>query len=174
LQIVPPFSKPLCLSLWKDLTSPAPKLEDDTIHNFVSRRFGQEVADYAVSALVCGVCAGNAKKISVNLLMSGLFQNEQLHGSIIKGVIKSVANREIVDSSKSLLATRANVEKWSVWSLSGGLETLPARIGEVLREDPNVELQTETPCESIEFSSDECQVNSIQGLNDHLPSLSGS
>lgn len=38
--------------------------EDDSIYDFVCRRFGKELADFAIDPLVRGICAGDARQIS--------------------------------------------------------------------------------------------------------------
>lgn len=85
-----PFTKPLVYAVLNDLRSPQKELEDDSIYNFVERRFGKEIADYAVAPMICGICAGDAKEISVKFLMRTLFEYEQNDGGVVKGVWKSL------------------------------------------------------------------------------------
>ena len=47
-------------------------------------RFGEDVAQYAVDPLVRGICAGNARELSVHFIASYLHQKEQADGSAIK------------------------------------------------------------------------------------------
>lgn len=70
------LSKPIVMYLMKDLVAPKKyNLEqDETIYDFIERRFGTEIADYIISPVICGICAGNAKDISVNFLMKSLFE----------------------------------------------------------------------------------------------------
>ncbi|KAL4703141.1 hypothetical protein ACJJTC_002482 [Scirpophaga incertulas] len=110
-----PFSKPLIYALFNDIIQPNKHLQDDSIYNFVERRFGKEVADYAISPMICGICAGDAKEISVKFLMKTLFEWEQEHGGVVKGLLKSMFSSK---SSKELelsdLAQKAQEEKWNV------------------------------------------------------------
>ncbi|CAH1170198.1 unnamed protein product [Phaedon cochleariae] len=143
-----PFSKPLILQLMKDITTPRKVIEDESIYDFVNRRFGKEVADYLISAMICGICAGNSKEISVNFLMKTLFRYEQDYGSISKGLIwnffKKIKKPEI-----GSLSMKARQEKWSVYSLENGLEMLPKALHDNIKN--KVSIETSTKCTDIEI-----------------------
>ncbi|XP_044742313.1 protoporphyrinogen oxidase [Chrysoperla carnea] len=148
-----PFSKPLLMSVLSELFQPQKQIPDgdESIYDFIERRFGKDVAEYAISPLICGICAGDAKEISVHFLAKSLFELEQKHGGIIKGTIK-----ELFQNSKKNkielcnLAKRAKSEKWSVYSLKSGLETLPLTLVNNLQEK-KVNLIKNSPCTSLEF-----------------------
>ncbi|XP_008477444.1 protoporphyrinogen oxidase-like [Diaphorina citri] len=146
-----PFSKPLIFSILHDLTTKTVPKTDESIYDFVSRRFGSEVADYAVSSMICGICAGDAKKISVNFLMAKLFELEQLHGGVIKGAIKEMMSKrpDLSGYEESELYRRSRIEKWSVWSVEGGLQTIVNTLGEHLSN--KVEVKMDTTCTNLEF-----------------------
>lgn len=146
-----PFSKPLIYALYHDLKKPHKQLKDDSIYNFVERRFGKEIADYAISPMICGICAGDAKEISVKFLMKTLFEWEQTHGGVVKGLMKSLfsskTGNELVLSD---LARKAQEEKWSVYTIKGGLEMFPNKLQAHLK-DNNVTMNLSTKVEAIEF-----------------------
>lgn len=73
-----PFSKPLAAALLHDLKAEKKVLSDESIYSFVERRFGSELADYVISPMICGICAGDAKEISVKFLTTLLPQLEQV------------------------------------------------------------------------------------------------
>lgn len=73
----PPFTKPLAAALLHDLRAEKKVLEDESIYSFVERRLGPELAKYVISPMMCGICAGDAKEISVKFLMKSLFEFEQ-------------------------------------------------------------------------------------------------
>ncbi|XP_062540289.1 protoporphyrinogen oxidase [Armigeres subalbatus] len=156
LKTVPPFTKPLFFAGFKDMFTGRSKtvLEDETMYSFVERRFGKEIADYAVSAMLCGICAGDAKQISVKFLMSSLFETEQKHGGVVKGMLKEALNKKgKKDAAKDLLSTlakRAKSENWSIYSIHGGLQTLPHRLGTVLQTN-GVGIETDVKFEEILF-----------------------
>lgn len=151
-----PFSKPLISALWNDFRSPGPtsRLEDDSMYNFAARRFGKEIADYAISAMICGICAGNAKEISVKFLMKNLFELEQSYGSITGGIVKKTLSRPPVPPGVPLsaLAKRSRDEKWSIYSIRGGLNTFIEAL-EAYVQNEGVEIHKESPCKAISFGS---------------------
>jgi oxygen-dependent protoporphyrinogen oxidase len=73
---IPPFTKPLFYAGIKDLFTGKSKvpLEDESLYDFVARRFGEEIAQYAISPVICGICAGDAKEISVKFLFKDVFE----------------------------------------------------------------------------------------------------
>lgn len=75
----PPFSKPLAAALLHDISAQKKTLDDESIYSFVERRLGRELAEYAISPMICGICAGDAKQISVKFLMKSLFEWEQVN-----------------------------------------------------------------------------------------------
>lgn len=81
------LNRSLLSVVWNDLKASKVSKDDETIHSFIERRLGRDVADTMISAFVCGVFAGDAHEISVKALMNGLFETEQKHGSIVKGLI---------------------------------------------------------------------------------------
>lgn len=168
------LDRPLINRVWTDLTRPKVIKEDDSIYNFVQRRFGQDIADNILSAIICGVCAGDARQISVNFLLKSHFELEQKYGSVVKGLLvnqlkkwlsKSKKNGtkkedadEPVQNSSSSLAQLAQQEKWSVWSLDGGIEQLPLALADNL-EKRGVKIQTDTKCERLTFKADRVEVS---------------
>lgn len=146
-----PFTKPLIFSIIHDLKAKSVLKTDESLYDFTCRRFGPEVADYAISSMICGICAGDAKKISVNFLMAKLFEVEQKHGGVIKGTFKEMFQKEAdyAGFEESDLFKRSRVEKWSVWSLEGGLERLVKTLND--RVKGRVDVKVDTACTKLEF-----------------------
>lgn len=146
-----PFSKPLIYALFNDIRQPNKLMDDDSIYNFVERRFGKEIADYAISPMICGICAGDAKEISVKFLMKTLFEWEQAHGGVVKGLMRSLFKS---NSDKELeltdLAKKAQEEKWNVYTIRGGLETFPQMMQKYLGEN-DVDIRFNEKIDEIEF-----------------------
>lgn len=131
----PPFSKPLVSAFFHDLRSKPKYVEDDSIYAFVERRFGKEIADYAISPLICGICGGNARQISVNFLLSHFFEREQTYGSIFKSYLRPWNWKRKKSPILSATARRATKEKWSSYSFYDGLESLPNTLAERIQQD---------------------------------------
>lgn len=164
------LDRPLINCLWTDLTAPKISKEDESIYNFVQRRLGQDIADNLVSPIICGICAGDAQKISVNFLLKSLFEAEQKYGSIVKGILanrlkkifsksKDVVEKTNMDSASLhlTLANRAQKEYWALWTLEGGLEQLPQALANNVRKR-GVRIQTEAKCEKVTFKSNHVEL----------------
>ncbi|XP_036128420.1 protoporphyrinogen oxidase isoform X1 [Molossus molossus] len=146
----PPFSKPLLWAGLRELTTPPGKDPDETVHSFAERRLGPEVASLAMDSLCRGVFAGNSRELSVRSCFPSLFQAEQTHRSVLLGLLLGAGQSSQPDSA---LIRQARAERWSQWSLRGGLEMLPQALNHhltssgvtVLRGQPvcGLSLQTE-------------------------------
>lgn len=153
-RINPPFIKPFIFAIINDLKTEKKCLEDESIYDFVARRFGKEYADIPLSAMVCGIFAGDAKEISVKALMNELFEKEQEHGSVIKGLVHSVIEN-ITKGQKEANDLKSNeYKKWSVWSFENGLETLPKQLDYYLRKQENVDVQLGSYCSNVSFKNE--------------------
>ncbi|XP_011922925.1 PREDICTED: protoporphyrinogen oxidase isoform X7 [Cercocebus atys] len=149
----PPFSKPLFWAGLRELTKPRGKEPDETVHSFAQRRLGPEVtlaqrpqtssllnqlqsslfksttpsltlkvASLAMDSLCRGVFAGNSRELSIRSCFPSLFQAEQTHRSVLLGLLLGAGRTPQPDSA---LIRQALAERWSQWSLRGGLEMLP-------------------------------------------------
>lgn len=64
---------------------------DDTpesVYDFAARRIGREAADNLVSAMVLGVFAGNARRLSLQHCFPLMAQMEREYGSLVKAMLK--------------------------------------------------------------------------------------
>ncbi|XP_054443841.1 protoporphyrinogen oxidase isoform X4 [Pteronotus mesoamericanus] len=119
----PPFSKPLFWAGLRELTAPRGKDPDETVHSFAERRLGPEVASLAMDSLCRGVFAGSSRELSVRSCFPSLFQAEQTHRSVLLGLLLGAGRS--APPPGSALVRQARAERWSQWSLRGGLEMLP-------------------------------------------------
>jgi protoporphyrinogen/coproporphyrinogen III oxidase len=58
--------------------------EDESIAEFVARRFGREAVDYLAEPLLAGIHAGDVDRLSVRLLFPRLVDTENQHGSLLR------------------------------------------------------------------------------------------
>ncbi len=91
---------------------------DESIATFIERRLGKQVLDYGVNPFVSGVYAGDPNKLSVKHTFSKLWQMEQEHGNLLKGIIK----RDRSNSSA----------KRALTSFKNGIQTLPKTLADAL------------------------------------------
>lgn len=173
MKTIPPFSQPLMMALWNDLKSEAKKIKykDESIYDFVYRRFGADIADYAISPMICGICAGDAKEISVRFLMNDLFETEQEFGGVVKGIfMKKIKRKKESKHQKNLnslglfaenepsLYAEAKKLKWSMYRVENGLEALPIRLENYLKSN-NVEINLSAECRDMTFVGDNVRLN---------------
>jgi len=154
---LPPFSRPLAMAVFKDLLSPRVKCEDTSLHEFVSRRLGSDIAAYAIDPMVRGICAGDSKQVSVHFIAKYLHQMEQETGRITFGVAKDYMKGLVVKPETSALENlelvkQARGEKWAVWGLENGLESLVEAIQKSLVEK-GVEIKTGVSVENLALSN---------------------
>ncbi|OXU27093.1 hypothetical protein TSAR_008398 [Trichomalopsis sarcophagae] len=176
LKIQEPFKRRLASIIWTDLRAPKEIKEDESIYSFVERRMGKDVADYLISPMICGICAGDAKQISVNFLLKSAFEFEQKHGSMTKGLLLNLlkkksnqsTNKNKTSSTKSHLVEKSELEKWSVWGLRGGLEQFPIALNNSLKSKSNLSLRTKTNCEQITFKPGQVELSVNGKAEKHL------
>ncbi|KAI8906531.1 Protoporphyrinogen oxidase [Powellomyces hirtus] len=147
-----PLLKGLVLSLLKEPFVAASKASDESIHSFVSRRFGQNVADNLVSAVLHGIYAGNAKELSVRSAMPLLWELEKKHGSVGRGLLAPPDRKAVAAALKKAredAKTRdANADAFvrelqsttSIYSFKDGMQTLTDALHRDLETKENVEL----------------------------------
>nr|CAG4641718.1 EOG090X06SP [Eurycercus lamellatus] len=150
----PPFQRPLMAAAFRDIFAAKNPKKDESIYEFVSRRFGPDLAQFAIDPLVRGICAGDSKEISVNFLLKNLKDLEQNNFCVTFGVLKNAMQKSPPSAQPmSDLTKRAKGERWPVWSLQGGLQSLPEALTQKSAE-AGVELFVESPCTGLEFQKD--------------------
>ncbi|XP_069074386.1 protoporphyrinogen oxidase [Pleurodeles waltl] len=150
LKTVPPFTKPLVWCGLRDLTARRGTLPDESIHSFVTRRFGKELADIAIDSLCRGVFAGDCRALSLRACFPMLYNAEQKRRSVILGMALGGGGTPQQDSS---LIRRAKEENWSQWSLQNGMQTLAEAMEEFLKQH-GVEIHKDSPLTGLERTPD--------------------
>jgi len=103
-------------------TKSFPPKTDESIADFVRRKFKPELLDLLVGPFVSGIYAGDPEKISLRAVFPTLHEAEQSAGSIIRGM-KAVAKKRKGPRVKPSLA-----------SFRQGNQTLPKSLAEKLGE----------------------------------------
>ncbi|KAJ8384459.1 hypothetical protein AAFF_G00204800 [Aldrovandia affinis] len=147
VRTVPPFSRPLILSVLKEMVVARGEEEDETVHSFVSRRLGAELADIAIDCLCRGVFAGDCRELSVRSCFPLLFDAERARGSIVLGMMLGSGSGP--DVPPSALASRAQRERWAQWSLQKGMQMLPDALEEWLRNGSHVQIHKHTAVKEL-------------------------
>lgn len=101
--------------------------KEESVADFVRRRVGSDVLNYAASPFVSGIFAGDPERLSLRYAFPTLFEMEQQHGSLFKALRHSEL---------------ANKQAPSLFSFRNGLRTLPfalaEHLGDAVRLDTKV------------------------------------
>ena len=78
------FGGPLISVIWNEFRAPKrdPKIQDESIWSFVSRRFSPTMADNIVDPVFKGICGGDIKYLSANSLLKAFYNHELEKGSV--------------------------------------------------------------------------------------------
>lgn len=96
---------------------PVEQQGEESVTDFVSRRFNKEIADYLFDPILSGIYAGNPDRMSVSEVLPMLPRWEKNYGSVTKGLMKE----------KGVMSGR------SVISLKGGNARLAQQLADRLR-----------------------------------------
>src|SRR5580700_1926125 len=111
-------------SRWKIATEAfrrtKPPSEEETVANFVRRKFGHEILEYLVAPFVSGVYAGDPEQLSLKAAFPSLDEWEREYGSVLRGAMKSRPKGETKASRPQLCSFRQ------------GVATLPRAIAKTL------------------------------------------
>ena len=130
LQKVP--SGRLLRGLWRDILRewrvPPSRAEDETIHAFFSRRFGEKFTERLVDPAIAGIFAGNPRNLSIRSCLPRVFEMEQEKGSLVRGFF------------------RRKRHPFPMFSFKEGMETLPRTLAQTIRAP----IHFNTPIESAD------------------------
>lgn len=80
-------------SRWKVASEPfrrtRPPGHEESVADFVRRKFGHEILEYLVSPFVSGVYAGDPEQLSLKAAFPSLEEWEREYGSVLRGAMKS-------------------------------------------------------------------------------------
>jgi len=116
-------------ALWHECRAPQGDGRDETIANFIRRRFGLHIAKRFVDPLVSGIYAGDIEKLSMRACFPDLFHLEQQSGSIIKGMLKGIFKRRAHGDQSRFIKKMLSSP---IFSFREGMETLTRRLQEIL------------------------------------------
>jgi oxygen-dependent protoporphyrinogen oxidase len=155
-------------SLLKDIlhtteTSRTRSIDDESIHEFISRRFGDGIGEELISGMVHGIYAGDYKTLSVrSSLFKSVWELERKYGGVLNGLRASQKKQDLIDTNNEEETLRRSLNdqslqdlvNCSVWGLKGGLETLITSLRDWLKKKPNVILKSSESIESVVPSPD--------------------
>lgn len=124
---------------------------EESIGQFVVRRFNQEFLDHAIDALVAGIYAGDPNKLSLPHAFPKLKALEDNYGSMIKGQIFGARDRK---KSGEVAKDRA-----AKFSFDEGLQVLPDTLAALLGDS----LKLNTPVTKLAQTDSGWRVSTEQG-----------
>ena len=85
------FSEKLCAI--KEVFLPRGQNPDETVYEFGTRRLGEGVAKYFLDPLVSGICGGDSRELNLQFTFPTIYNLEQKHNSLIRGMFASKKNK---------------------------------------------------------------------------------
>jgi oxygen-dependent protoporphyrinogen oxidase len=64
-----------------------PALEDESVHDFATRRIGAEAAETLIDAMVSGIWAGDTRQLSVKATFPKMVEMERVHGGLFRAML---------------------------------------------------------------------------------------
>jgi oxygen-dependent protoporphyrinogen oxidase len=87
-----------------------PPLADESIANFVRRKFSAQLLDRLVGPFVSGIHAGDPERLSLRSAFPQLYEAEKVSGSIVRGMLRLTKSRKGPRERPTLLTFRQGNE----------------------------------------------------------------
>lgn len=116
-------------AILKDLKTPQKDNENESIREFIERRFGKTIANNLIDPVISGIYAGDISKLSASETIFFLTEPERDFGGVVKGLIKAPKSKP--DISENF----GEIEKSALVTFKGGMQTLVEKLVEILGEN---------------------------------------
>lgn len=142
---------------------------DESVDSFFSRRFGKNLAERMLSAMIHGIYAGDTRRLSMRAVFPGLWEAEREWGSVIMAALfgglwrrrgwapkspyrlnvereaelEQGINTRLAEAGAEGLELVESMQSASVWGVRGGLARLTEQLKSYL-EQQGVEVMTGT------------------------------
>ena len=150
-----PLAKGVFRSIFTEWRQPA-KTGDETVWEFVVRRFNYDVARLLFDPLVVGIFGGDIRKISIRACFPKLKEWEERHGSVMKGFL---AEKRQNRNASAFSADVPQLPLSAIFSFRSGFEELPQSLAAQLPAT----LHYQQVVEEIFFENNEVIVKTNQG-----------
>ncbi|WLD13192.1 protoporphyrinogen oxidase [Planctellipticum variicoloris] len=137
-----PMVRTPLLSLWGKLrmgmelfVPPRRSSEDESLADFVRRRFGREALERLIQPLVGGIYTADPEKLSMQATLGRFVEMEQKYGSVIRGSRRQLKEQH-ADSDSSSTGARYGL----FLGLKGGLQDLVDALTQAIQ--PSVQVRT--------------------------------
>lgn len=127
-----PLMQGVAAALLLEWRQPKCAKEDESILNFITRRLSPEIAAKLVDPLVAGIYAGAIDNLSMRACFPTIWQMEQEHGSLVKGMLKKFLTQGIKNVDSPFVQ---KMQRTPLFSLREGMETLPKVLSRCLEKE---------------------------------------
>jgi oxygen-dependent protoporphyrinogen oxidase len=176
-----PITKGFVRALFSEWKRPA-KSGDETVWEFVLRRFNYDVARLFFDPMVVGIFGGDIRKISIRACFPRLKQWEEKYGCITKGFFQQMKEKR---GASRFSQEIEGIPLSAMFSLKNGVESLPLSVADQIPVCYNCEAKqiafegdkVVVKCENKQFSADYlfCALPVAQTghlFENHLPEFS--
>lgn len=130
--------------LGEPLVRSAPPETDESVADFARRRLGREALDYGLNPFVGGVFAGDPEELSLRHAFGRLYELEQTHGSLFKGLLHTVRAKQDAKQASPSNGDEASPAR-RMFSFRDGLQMLPEALATALGDA----VQCRTPVKAL-------------------------
>ncbi|OQS04099.1 hypothetical protein THRCLA_03637 [Thraustotheca clavata] len=133
-----------------ELIAPKSIVGDESVYDFVSRRFSKRIAEALLDPMTSGIYAGNIRNLSVRSCFGLLYEKEQQHRSIVKSMFFHSTPPALTMADGTPKSPFVQ-EKGKAMSLSfkNGMQTLIDGLVSKIETMPNTTIQLNTQLKSI-------------------------
>jgi len=131
-----PLMKGVFSALIREWQKPASNKEDESIYDFISRRFNPHIAQLFIDPLTSGIYAGNIQELSMQSCFPEMFHREKKYGSLSKAWLFEKLKYRSTTTTSSFVE---NAKKSPIFSLRSGMETLVKSLSHHLSEHLQLE-----------------------------------
>lgn len=118
--LLSPWRSGVLKALWNDWRTPQGSGDDESIHQFVSRRLSPQLADQLFDPFVTGIFAGDIRQLSVQACFPLMSSWEKEHGGLLKGLWARRKQKPKQRGSPFI----QKMLKTSIFSFRNGMQTL--------------------------------------------------
>ncbi|KAJ0402128.1 hypothetical protein P43SY_000443 [Pythium insidiosum] len=124
-----------------ELLTPKTTLDDESVYEFIARRFSPVVAERLLDPVASGIFGGDIRYLSVRSCFQLLWDLEQQHGSVVRGMLLGGSKKEdrLLDGTVKSSFVSQHENSISV-SFRNGMSTLVRALEQHIQDDTMSEL----------------------------------
>lgn len=151
----------------------SPELKDESVGDFLQRRFGSSIANNLASALYHGIYAGDIYQLSARTLLPVAWHLEQRDpdgGSVLAEALELLVNRKWLASGSTMelinylkgdgglgaktfnVSLRRKLADSSLYTFANGLDELVRELEAAIRQCENITIKTTSPVQKLSFN----------------------